>query len=143
MNYSTLNAKTIALWIGIARTIQECKSAEFNGPPEPIRTKDMARCIPRAGLKKQNMAQSKFEIVVTDRYKYPKLGTFATLTDSGRFIQRYFRMAHISWGPGEYNIYFDGSVSSIVEQTISRIIQKKFGTKLIRQCFSPRGGILR
>ena len=78
-------------------------------------------CFSPRGLKKQNMAQSKFEIVVTDRYKYPKLGTFATLTDSGRFIQRYFRMAHISWGPGEYNIYFDGSVSSIVEQTISRI----------------------
>jgi len=99
-----------------------------------MRVSTVACFSPRRGLKKQNMgSNTTFKIVVTDRYKYPNLGTFATLNDSGRFIQRYFRMAHISWGPGEFNIHFVGSVSPIVEQTISRIIQKKFGTKLIRQ----------
>jgi len=72
--------------------------------------------------------QTVFEIVIVSR---KDLSIFETLYQSGRWIESYFNMSFISWGPGNFNVYFKGNVSKIVEETITRLLLKKFGTKLI------------
>lgn len=75
----------------------------------------------------------KFEIVITDHKVAAPKSIFDTLHESGLFIEGYYKMAFVSWGPGEYLVHFRGSVSSIVEQTISRLLIRNYGTKLIRR----------
>jgi hypothetical protein len=74
--------------------------------------------------------QVTFEIIDVDR---KAVSMFDNLYACAKWICSYFKMASISWSPGEFNIYFTGNVSPIVEATITRLIYKKFGTKLVRQ----------
>jgi hypothetical protein len=72
-----------------------------------------------------------FQIIIPDHSK--RIGSiFDSLHNTGLYIKDYYIMSFISYGEGYYHIYFDGTVSQIVEQTINRLINKKFGTKLIR-----------